>query len=81
MNVCWAPTKRYPEGRTGTDAGYQAHRTAGQPACGDCQSAHIIKCRTAWSELTDVEREAIRAANRIATSSYRKVDPARARAV
>lgn len=37
--VCAKPTRKYPNGRTGTDAGYQAHRKAGGPACRACLDA------------------------------------------
>lgn len=37
--ACARPTEKYPEGRTGTAAGYGAHKTAGQQACRPCTDA------------------------------------------
>jgi hypothetical protein len=37
--ACARPTRLYPEGRTGTDAGYTAHLKAGESACAPCQEA------------------------------------------
>lgn len=34
--ACERPTNRYPGGRTGTDAGYQAHLQAGEVPCTPC---------------------------------------------
>lgn len=36
---CTKPTKRNPNGRTGTWSGYYAHRNAGEPACPSCAEA------------------------------------------
>lgn len=33
---CASPTKRYPNGRTGTQRGYMVHRHASEPACEAC---------------------------------------------
>ena len=37
--ICEKPTKAYPVGRTGTDAGYSAHRRAGEEPCRACMEA------------------------------------------
>jgi len=37
--ACEKPTRRHPEGRTGTNAGYFAHRTAKEHACEPCRRA------------------------------------------
>jgi Recombination endonuclease VII len=34
--ICEKPTRAYPQGRTGTDAGYTAHRRAGEVPCRPC---------------------------------------------
>jgi hypothetical protein len=34
--ACARPTRGYPDGRTGTPAGYGAHVYAGEPACSEC---------------------------------------------
>lgn len=36
--VCTRPTPRYPDGRTGTTAGYMAHYRAGEEACTACMA-------------------------------------------
>ena len=38
--ICEKPTRAYPDGRTGTAAGYQAHRKASEPACTPCLAAN-----------------------------------------
>lgn len=47
--TCDKPTKKYPEGRRGTDAGHYAHRTKKDPDCEDC--------RIAWNEAQARYRE------------------------
>jgi hypothetical protein len=42
--ACARPTVKFPEGRTGTAAGYGAHRAAGESACRPCVAAHSAKC-------------------------------------
>jgi hypothetical protein len=42
--ACAHPTRKYPEGRTGTTAGYQAHRDADETACRPCTEAHSARC-------------------------------------
>ncbi len=37
--ACTRPTKKYPAGRTGTTAGYMAHRKASESACHPCTVA------------------------------------------
>lgn len=37
--VCAQPTAKYPNGRTGIRAGYQAHRSVGESACPACMAA------------------------------------------
>lgn len=43
LATCAAPTKQYPDGRTGTSAGYLAHRRAGEEACDLCKAAQAAK--------------------------------------
>lgn len=69
--ICEEPTPRYPQGRTGTSAGYQAHRKVGEEICEACREAHISKCASRWSSLTEEQREAVRNANREAHVKYR----------
>lgn len=37
--ICEKPTKKYPNGRTGTTAGASAHRTAKEKCCPECHEA------------------------------------------
>ncbi|MCW2900996.1 MAG: hypothetical protein JWO67_3261 [Streptosporangiaceae bacterium] len=41
MNACEQPTRKFPEGRTGTNAGYYAHQGASEVPCGDCRAANL----------------------------------------
>lgn len=68
--ICEEPTARYPQGRIGTDAGYQAHRGVNEQACEQCQAAHVAKCRARWSGLTSEERERKRLDNRAERARY-----------
>lgn len=42
--ACAKPTRKYPEGRTGTSAGHSAHRAAGERPCDPCRLAFNIDC-------------------------------------
>lgn len=39
-STCGKPTRRYPNGRTGTRAGYMAHYSAGESSCPECLEGH-----------------------------------------
>lgn len=41
--VCGKPTRKYLQGRTGTNAGYRAHVDAGEVPCGECSAARRAK--------------------------------------
>lgn len=49
---CARPTVKYPLGRTGTRAGYQAHRAIGEPVCAACMTA-----QSAFSSVRNSEPE------------------------
>lgn len=78
--ACQQRTAKYPEGRTGRDSGYQAHRRAGERPCEACRVAHLTKCADRWSDLTDAERAERRDLNRAEAARYRHTNPAAARA-
>lgn len=64
--VCAQPTKAYPGGRTGTDAGSQAHRSVGEAACPPCaqatkDKAAALRARPDWAERKRVEYQNNRA--------------------
>lgn len=44
--VCAKPTAKYPAGRTGTSAGYQAHRKIAETACVPCRAANSRRSAT-----------------------------------
>lgn len=48
--VCRTPTSRYPDGRTGTQAGYKAHRNANEVACDPCLASTRIRKNPRTSE-------------------------------
>lgn len=64
--ACTQATKRFPQGRTGTSAGYHAHRAADEEACTLCTAAHSAKTAARKASLSSVflERERKRAAER-----------------
>jgi hypothetical protein len=55
--VCAKATAKYPQGRTGTTAGYAAHRAHGEMACEACIAAWTAKCADYGRALTPEERE------------------------
>lgn len=54
---CQKATKRSPQGRTGTYAGYAAHRRAGEPLCPACRAAKRDRDREKYSEMPEESRE------------------------
>lgn len=77
MNACDRPTQKYPEGRIGTPAGYQAHRDAGEPACRPCVTAFSAKSLARRNALAPDELTRYRAAN---AASQRNRDPVKRQA-
>ena len=69
--ICERATVAYPDGRTGTDAGYQAHRKAGEDVCEPCIEAHVEKGALHWTSLTDEQRAKVRSANKEHHAKYR----------
>lgn len=52
LSACTRPTHWYPQGRTGTNAGYQAHTRLGEAPCDPCRQASLARGRTDPSYLT-----------------------------
>lgn len=50
---CKEPTKKYPNGRTGTVTGHAAHRNAGEESCTECYEAK----REYYRDYRDRNRE------------------------
>jgi hypothetical protein len=57
--VCQKRTRKYPNGRTGTNAGYFAHFAARDPACDLCLSAAAARVR-AFNEANPESRRGAR---------------------
>ena len=55
--ACVKATGKYPQGRTGTTAGYAAHRANGEMACEACVAAWTAKCAERKQALSPAERE------------------------
>lgn len=62
--ICVQPSRKYPDGRTGTAAGYQAHKRMGEAPCVECYEANLAKGRDAWLRLTPEQRDRRRSDNR-----------------
>ena len=75
--ACELPSDKYPDGRTGTYAGYQAHVKVGETPCTDCDSARTEYNRSHWAGQTQEERQDVRAKNAIAAKLYREMHPNR----
>lgn len=75
--ACDRPTARYPQGRRGTRAGYQAHGKLREPACAECQAAHVEACQARWQGLSPEQRDEVRLANREARAKYMDRSPER----
>lgn len=55
--ACARPTRSYPEGRTGTPAGYTAHRGAGEAPCQPCTAAWSARCAERARSLSSEEHK------------------------
>lgn len=73
MNACERATTRFPEGRTGTRAGYQAHRDAKEQACRPCIDAHSAASVARRRALPPDELARVRSSN---AQAQRRRDPA-----
>ena len=80
MNACISPTVSYRQGRTGTDAGYQAHGRAGEKPCVECHAAHISKGAKRWAGLSEWERDVRREQNRAERARYQAQPHGKAKA-
>lgn len=48
VGICAIPTVRYPEGRTGTMAGYEAHLREGETTCPLCRKANADRSKNRY---------------------------------
>lgn len=79
--ACQRPTVKYPNGRTGLPAGYDAHRTAGEPPCSPCGQAHKVRCSTRHANRAEDVRAAERLKRNEAANRWRRANPELARAL
>lgn len=54
--ACEIATAKYPQGRTGTTAGYQAHRKRAEPICDACRTASCAEARDIRNTVSDAAR-------------------------
>lgn len=57
--ICEKPTRAYPDGRTGTDAGWAAHMAEKSVPCDPCKEAHADYCRE-WERANAERRRSIK---------------------
>ena len=89
MTTCEKPTRKHPNGRTGTEAGYQAHRAANEEPCPACvqavrDAARIKKHGTADPRpigRPPVSPEQRREKQRLNAAKWRAANPERAREI
>lgn len=77
--ACLRPTKRFPAGRTGTPAGYAAHRDAGEDACQPCKTAQTQKTLIRRRTLSEEDLAKYRTANADFTRRRREQNPEKVR--
>jgi hypothetical protein len=79
--ICETPSKAYPDGRTGTKAGYLVHWKAREAPCEPCRAAHAKYCADYYVSETPERRAQRHAGNRTAAARYRQSDPERNAAI
>lgn len=79
--ACYRPTRTFPGGRTGTEAGYAAHRRVGEQACESCLLANNLKSdeRRLKAEQDPEYQERRRLRSRAAEKRYRERNPDRSK--
>lgn len=55
--ACASATKKHPDGRTGTSAGYQAHLKVKEDVCGACRAAFRVEAAKRSREQRHAEYE------------------------
>lgn len=68
--VCENPTKKFPNGRTGTAAGYNAHIRAGETSCEACATARRDRHKEWRDSLSGEKREIYLRKSKEATRRY-----------
>lgn len=78
--ACARPTRLYPQGRAGTNAGYQAHQRVGEAACPPCVAAWSARSLARLHSLPADARAKSREENAAAAKKWREQNPDEARA-
>ena len=68
--ACEVPSPKYPKGRTGTYAGYQAHVKVEETPCHECDSARTKYNQEAWKKQSPEHRAEVRRKNAEAAKLY-----------
>ena len=71
--ACARPSKKHPEGRTGTSAGYAAHRVAGEESCRPCLDANTAAQKIRRVRNGHDEKQRRRYAENREFHSYRSI--------
>lgn len=79
MMACEVPSKKLPDERTGTYAGYQAHVKNDEVPCAKCDKARTSYNQSRWIEMSEEQRARVRTKNNIASSLYSERHPSRRR--
>lgn len=75
--ACEVPSPKYPEGRTGTYAGYQAHVKIQEAPCPECDKARAEYAAKSWVEMAADQRDEVRRKNKVAVEMYKLRHPSR----
>lgn len=75
--ACSKATRNYPDGRTGTYSGYDAHIKSGEQACGPCAQARREYSQARRDSLKGKARENHLEKARQASTRYREAHPER----
>ena len=76
--ACARATSKHPDGRTGTLAGYNAHRYAGEVACRSCVAVHTARCADYNQSLSPDASERIKEGKRASNRRLRAERPSAA---
>lgn len=77
--ACERATWKHINGRTGTVAGYDAHKRAHEEPCTACRDALRDKQKDTYKNQTPEQRDRRRESNRVASARLRAKDPQKAR--
>lgn len=78
--ACKKATRKYPDGRTGTAAGYDAHLKAGEKSCPSCAQARREKNQKYRDSMSEERRSVYLKKSRAASARWRESNPEKAKA-